>query len=665
MSSEKTSAENPAVENTSAGKLSQAQFNAEQWAAITSTARNLLVLAGAGTGKTRTIIGRAAYLIEQGVAPEKIAIITFTRRSSAEIKERLVTTCGAKASNVVTGTFHNFCMREMRSRRSWFGFDNVTVMDRDDQMQLMKLVRGKVSKKQEVPQASQLITYYSYARNTNQPLRDYLRKFTDLEGLTIDHIEKLCDDYKQRKRQASYFDYDDILHRFAKVMRENDEVRQRVSAKFEHVLVDEMQDTNPLQWLILQSLADHAHLFCVGDDAQSIYAFRGADFQNVHSFDQRVDSAETMKLELNYRSTQEILDLANWLLDKSSLEYDKHLQAHRGSGVTPSLTEFFSDYEEAEWVVNSILDRHRNGQLYQDQMVLVRSAYAARAVEGQLIERKIPYRFVGGIGLLQMAHVKDLLSCVRVAVNLRDEIGWMRFLTLWPKIGEVTATRLTDAIWDTSDMSQAVEAILAKLPKRDDVVGPLKMATKHLKKPVKALAEVAKLIAPIMEQKYERWESRAKDFKLLEKLAGRHETLESFLETYTLDPISSTEAAPEEDEDILTLITVHSAKGTEAKTCYVIAAQPGNYPHIRSINNPDEIEEERRVLYVALTRAMDELVISRHMSVGGGRASWNDPTGSHYFLDDLPSKLVTSQIVMEERGPFFDPSSYDDDDVIR
>ncbi len=642
--------------------LKEMDFNREQLTAITSDARNLLVLAGAGTGKTRTIIGRARWLVEQGVEPERIAIVTFTRRAASEIRTRLRQVSGPAATKTLMGTFHHLCLRVMSSRRKWFGFDDLTVMDRDDQTQLMRLVRGElVGKNAIVPQAAQLLSYYSYARNTNQPTADYLAKFTELDEATRQVVLKVFDAYRQRKKARAYMDYDDILHRFAKVLHDDAKVRKRVCSRYDHVLVDEMQDTNPLQWLILESFAEYCHLFCVGDDAQSIYAFRGADFRNVHSFDDRLENSRTLKLEQNYRSTQPILDVANWLLAQSPLSYDKSLQAVRGDGDKPQLMDFNSDLDEAEWIVDKIKQRHLEGSSWSENMILCRTAYSARPVEAELIQEKVPYRFVGGMSLLQMAHVRDLLAVLRTQVNFRDELAWIRYLTLWPKIGEVTAARIVEKVAAQSDDESASQALAMALSKRPEVFElPLRLRG-LLEQPTKAIEVTRELLEPLLQPRYNNWDQRKRDLVLLERLAENHRTLSGFLETYTLDPISASEVTPEEqtDDGLVTLITVHSAKGTECEVCFVPAAQPGNYPHSRSLEDADAIEEERRVLYVALTRAKDELHISRHLSRGYGRTSWNAAAGAHYFLANLPSGLVSSQA-----RNLLATRDYWDDDVI-
>jgi DNA helicase II / ATP-dependent DNA helicase PcrA len=645
------------------------EFNEEQLQAIHCSARHLLVLAGAGTGKTRTIIGRAAQLIRSGCSPKRIAVITFTRRAAAEIRHRLNQDVGETHKGIVAGTFHNFCLREMSAHRSWFGLDEITVMDADDQSQLMKLVRAEIVGKRKdssVPQSPQLLNYYSYARNTNQPIREYLKHFTELEDENIDVVLRIFDGYKDRKRAAGYVDFDDILHRFAKVMKQETEICQRIASSYDHVLVDEMQDTNPLQWLILESLATHVQLFCVGDDAQSIYAFRGADFRNVHSFAQRVPDAQVLKLELNYRSTQEILDVSNWLLTQSPLKYNKKLTAFRGPGNPPIQVITDTEDEEAEWVAEYIVKQHQQGTAWQEQMVLCRTAYSARPLEAELIRRKIPYRFIGGIGLLQMAHIKDLLSALRIVVNHQDELAWMRYLMMWPRIGEVTAAKLVGQLRVCEVPPAAVER-LQMLSGRPEITNPLRDSLENMHSPSVCIENLIRSLEELLSQRYDNWDQRKRDCQLIVRLAQKHKSVQSFLDAYALDPVSASEVDAT-DDDLLTLITVHSAKGTEAKICYVIAAQSGNYPHSRSLENEDDIEEERRVLYVALTRAQDQLVISRHMISRGSWNSWKQPQTC--FLDDLPGKLVQRRIPTNS-GVGYSPhrkkkysADYWDDDVI-
>ena len=603
--------------------------------------KHILVLAGAGTGKTTTIMARAEFLLRKGVDPKRILLLTFTRRSAKEMTNRLYASIGAAANQISTGTFHHYCLMTMQMMPDKFQINNFTVIDRDDQNSLMKLARaGYVKKKEKFPKASQLVNIYSYARNTNIGISEYLSKFTEYDAETKDQILKVFLDYDKRKQQNRYLDFDDILYRFAEKLHKDSSIRNYLRSRYDHILVDEMQDTNPLQWLILDGLKDPAKLFCVGDDAQSIYAFRGADFRNVHSFQDRVPDSVVLKLEENYRSTQEILDVSNWLLKESPLEYNKNLKSHRGKGTKPILKKFFDDLSEAKWIAEDLIKRHEKGSSWNDHMILTRTAWGSRSVEAMLIEKKIPYVFIGGTSFLQASHVKDLLCLVRAAASKDDEIAWIRYLTLWPKIGEVTALRMIKSIKEKGTMDEALNLLSGKLKNdQQKIIDGPKAVLKYWDEPTKALQAGASFLEPILSERYDNWEVRKKDFDLLVKLAERFRNLMRFIETYTLDPITSTAATRSENEDVVTIITVHSAKGTESPVCYVIRVEPGMYPHMRSVGKQDEEEEERRTLYVAMTRAKDDLILTR----SGGQSWYSYSRGNDeaaYFLSDVPDDLL-------------------------
>src|SRR5262249_14706875 len=272
-----------------------------------------------------------------------------------------------------------------------------------------------------------------------------------------DQIAKIMLGYEEKKRERRYLDYDDILDIVAQRLELSPDTRNWISSLYDHILIDEMQDTNPLQWKLISPLKERVTLYCVGDDAQSIYGFRGADFRNVHSFSSRVPGSVILKLEDNYRSTQEILDVSNWLLARSPLGYDTNLRAERGNGKKPQLHTFSNEYEEATWVADDLLKRREEGAEWRNHMILVRSAYAARALQASLLAKNIPYVFIGGIKLLESAHVRDLLSVLRLVANPRDEIGWIRFLTLWEGVGDVTASRLIDRIMLADDLEKCLD----------------------------------------------------------------------------------------------------------------------------------------------------------------------------------------------------------------
>jgi DNA helicase II / ATP-dependent DNA helicase PcrA len=412
--------------------------------------------------------------------------------------------------------------------------------------------------------------------------------------------------------------------------------------------------------LILEGLRDPARLFCVGDDAQSIYAFRGADFRNVHRFAEMIPGAEILRLQENYRSKQEILDLANWLLGESPLEYDRKLEAVRGSGRKPVILDFDSDLEEAAWIAGDLIERHDAGAVWADHMIIARAGWSARATEAALIEKKIPYRYVGGTRLFQAAHVKDVLCMVRCVASILDEIAWMRYLTLWPGVGEKTASSLTSelAALGNPTPERILELLGTRCGRNPAMVEGLERVASAWKRPREAVAAACEALDGILEIRYPRWDARKRDLELLIRLSARHGTIEAFLETYALDPLTSSMVARLEEEDCVTLITAHSAKGTEAPVCYLVKAEPGQYPHVRSLGDGDAVEEERRVLYVAVTRARDRLYLTRSLGrVRPGRGWGLFPDGPQgyasddYFLSCIPAGLVETGFGREPGPP--------------
>lgn len=637
------------------------KLNKQQTDAVECPACHALVDSGAGTGKTATIIGRAAYLIKTGVKPERILMMAFTRRAAKEMTGRLDKKIGSSAGKIMAGTFHHFCLYWIRRMAKFFGLEEATVIDRDDQSQLMKLARAEHKIEDTIfPQAKELCNFYSYARNTNQSIRGYLEKFTDYDENTITTIIKVFDGYEKRKRLNKYLDFDDILFHFADRLHKNPDLRKRLRGYYDHILVDEMQDTNPIQWRILDGLRDPAVLFCVGDPAQSIFAFRGADFENVNSFSERIHDSNILRLEMNYRSTQEILDLSNWLLEQAPLNYNKKLQAHRGRGIKPKLIDFESDIDEGKWVAKDLIARHETGASWKDHMIITRTAYASRPVEAAMIEKEIPYRFVGGTSFLQAAHMKDLLCLIRAAISNLDELAWIRYLTLWPRIGDVTAHRLINKIRQLKTPKEVMKCLENEKKTVPEIVKGIELVLEYWNSPSIAIKNAANFLSPILENKYDRWENRKKDFDLMVRLTRNFKSLPSVIETYTLDPISSTEAERLEKEDIVTLITAHSAKGTEAPVCYLIRVEPGIYPHVRSFGDKNAEEEERRVLYVAMTRAMNELIITRsctrygRLVFHGGFTAYNSNNRTAYFLENVPDSFVDMEAIGFDTNRFSD-----------
>lgn len=650
-------------------------LNDSQRRAATFEGKHLLVLAGAGTGKTKTIVAHAEYLLNNGVEPNKIAIVSFTRKSAREIAERLkLSVSGNMNKNAITGkTFHSWCNEIMHQYPEHFPHHSFTPLDEDDRLSAFALAIGRNLKDSTTEKIKKetIAAVYSYAVNTLCSLTDaifhiryvnsdkddeQIKKRVEEDKLIIAPIIKKYIEYKKERR---YMDYDDMLNVVAQVMEKNESVRTTVTTRYVHVLVDEMQDTNPLQYKLLRCFTEKSHLFCVGDDAQSIYAFRGADFKTIHSFVDAVPQSELQKLELNYRSTQEILDLSNWVLAQSPLNYNKNLTADRGKGEKPQLIHIEDDWEEADTVTDTILQTLADGGTYSDSMVLGRSGWSLSKVEGACLTKKIPYVKLGGTSLMQSAHVRDVVSAMRIAANIYDEIAWIRYLQLWQHIGTATAAKIITEIITLDNFEQMMDRLQLSGFKglNADVLNTLKNIRKFINNPSKAMHEAVNQMKETLEKKYsEEWSYRAADFEVLQEVAKGTGTITEFITEYVLDPKAETtfKFGKETEEDVVTLSTIHSAKGLEAKTVHILNVNPYNYPSPRTLKQGgDAVEEERRCLYVALTRAKDSLYLYRFTRSLHTQSSENDKEQSNlYFLNGLPTDLVTIKINGREQKDF-------------
>ena len=619
-------------------KLNESQLEAVNYAGD----KHLMLLAGAGSGKTRTIISRVTKLLSDGVPAERIALLTFTRRAAAEIQERLSIQHYEGSRRIMMGTFHYFSLLLIRGYPQFFGNRRYSLIDADDQESLMKFARGKNENPNiKLPKAGELLKKLSYISNSFKKVDSYLEEYDYMDTDQINTVERIFLNYRKLKEEGNYLDFDDLLLMLQMTLEEDEVFRQKIKSLFDYVLIDETQDTNPLQWRIIQSLINPAKLFCVGDDAQSIYAFRGADFRNVHEFSNRIKNSEVLKLEKNYRSTQEILDLANFILDQSSLNYDKHLEAFRGQGEKPELVTFHDKGDEAEWIASDAMRVYNEQGSWKSMMVLTRTAFSARYLESIFIARDIPYKFIGGVSLLKAAHIKDVLSFLRAVNSVNDTLAWVRFCSCWPRLGEKTSVKLAAQIADCSSPSEALEKIPKLYPKHSEMFLAVSQLLAFSKRDIGTqISQAVKIMEPLLETRYsDNWEMRKKDFDVLINISIKFENIAEFIETYTLEPISNSTATQLEVDDVVSIITVHSAKGTEAPVCYIIQSQMGNFPHSRSLGNYDNEEEERRILYVAVTRAKDRLILTRSNDSannfwGGGlnQASCRENT---YFLEGV------------------------------
>ena len=631
-------------------------LNKKQKEAVEFNGKHVLVLAGAGSGKTKTIVSRAAYLISKGVNSRNIQILSFTKKSAGEIVSRVNSTFpNSEAKSLNGNTFHSWCTSIIKSNPKVFSFHDFSVIDEDDRINVFKLICGKNKEilKATTATPAKISAIFSYALNTRKNLTEAIKKIiyegqsdVDDEIQKYKHLyAKIIKLYIDYKKEHKYLDYDDLLDGVVTALKDNDEARKYISSKYKHILVDEMQDTNPLQWALLLLFQKNSHLFCVGDDAQSIYAFRGADFKNVHSFKDRVPDSEVLYLEDNYRSTQEILDVSNWLLEQSNLNYNKKLNAVRGKGDKPILMNFDSDYDEADWIAEDLLtNKVEESKLYSDHLILSRGMFGLKKIEAVFLDKNIPYKVFGGTQLLQSKHIRDVLSALRVVANIQDEVAWIRYLQLWDGIGEAKASKFITDILKCSNIEECIESLRKQSIRNSQLIKTLE-AIKYLNnKPSEAIQKALDNMKERLRISTDNWDKREPDFKILMQMANKKTTINEFITEFILDPkLNESYIEGSEDKDCVILSTIHSAKGLEADICYVVNVSPGAYPSKISITGGDDaIEEERRCLYVALTRAKNKLVVTRNTASiqtydGGNNGE------ELYFFNKLPDDLFENK----------------------
>ena len=625
-------------------------LNEQQKYAATFNGKHLLVLAGAGTGKTRTIIARAKHLIQSGVNPKRILILSFTRKSAAEIVERISTELpSTKSEGLIGSTFHSWCMAIIQNNPDIFPQASYTLLDREDQESCFRLLCGRKwghkNKNDEKVAPKSIVDIYSYMANAQCSLSDAIRMkmYNNAPAtLNVDDDNEVLKGvivmYLDYKRSRKYIDYDDILLIVSNMNCGNCCARFHIAGLYDHILVDEMQDTNPLQYELLSSFYEDCHLFCVGDDAQSIYAFRGADFNTIHKFSEIVAGAEVCKLTINYRSTQEILDLANWVIGNSPLNYDKKLIANRGNGEKPQILHWRDEWEEAENIALNLLDEFKiHGKKWGDNLVLSRSSWGMRKVEGSLIKHKIPYRIFGGSSLMQSRHIRDVVAPMRIVSNYLDEIAWSRYLQLWEGIGPVASAKIIGKVINEKNLDDCLFSLM-EMNLQKEIADTLVQISNLQFDPANAITEALGVMFGRLKQIYkDEWEWRKDDFPILSEVAKKTGSISEFVSEYILDPQLDLYAKEGgKVDDCVILSTIHSAKGLEADNVFIVNASSKSYPTPKAVlNGEDAIEEERRCLYVALTRAKNKLRIFRDMQ----SIHIANSDEQFYFLNEIPLEL--------------------------
>lgn len=637
-----------------------AELNAQQLAAVQAPGGPVLVVAGAGTGKTRTLVYRVAYLVESGTPPEQIVLLTFTRRASREMLARASTVLDGRCNRVRGGTFHSFCLNILRDHAQHLGFPrNFSILDASDDadvIDVLRAARGLHKSGQRFPRKRTLQSIFSATVNRELPLEEILAFQYPQFMVHLDVMTELQQAYEQYKQQHGLMNYDDLLRHALELVQSNEQVRQKVATACRHVLVDEYQDTNRLQAQLVKYLAGvHNNVMVVGDDAQSIYRFRGADFRNIFAFPKEFAGARVLKLEQNYRSTQPILDLANHIMGRARQKYDKALFSKRKGDELPGLIAASDDRFESRFVCQMVLELREQGIPLNRMAVLFRSSANSFDLEVELGQRGIPYVKYGGMKLSEAAHIKDVLAHLRILENPKDAVAWNRVLQLLPGIGPKTAQELIGWITEASEDPFELEnrpfspRYVEALKELFQVLRPL------FNNPKKSLiAQLEALITyyePLLKKKYfEDYPKRQQDMDHFVALAENVTDRTTFLSSLALDPIelSALDTDPvDDDEAPLVLSTIHSAKGLEFHTVFLIHALDGIIPSGYALKEDAGVDEELRLMYVAVTRAEDNLFIS-YPVLQYRRRQGEFLSNPSRFVEGIPEHLLEPWSLIEE-----------------
>ncbi|MBI4286329.1 MAG: ATP-dependent helicase [Chloroflexi bacterium] len=600
-----------------------ADLNPRQREAVTYGNGPLLIVAGAGTGKTRTLAYRVAYLIAQGVPPERILLITFTRRAAEEMLKRATSPAASDdslARHVWGGTFHATANRLLRIYAQSAGLSpDFTILDRTDAEDCLNVVRNNLSfstKDKRFPRKSTCLDIYSRRVNGNEELEAILRRDFPWCLMWQDELNQLFREYVQRKQQQNILDYDDLLLYWYYLLQE-EALARSIGSRFDHILVDEYQDTNPIQSGILLGMRRFNNsITVVGDDAQSIYSFRSATIRNMLDFPIQFPGTRVVTLEQNYRSLRPILETTNRVIGQARERYSKELWSKRDGGQRPHLITCPDETRQDETVIRQVLEHYEQGIPLRKQAVLFRAASHSQSLELALVRHNIPFHKYGGLRFLEAAHVKDLISFLRISENPRDEMAWFRVLQLLRGVGPVTAGAAFQHVLANHGTQSSLATFKAPPAAQEEMAGLASLMgdlqSMADDRPSAQVERIGEFYLPLLERNYEDPGPRANDIEHLGELARRYDSRRQFLAELILDPPVSTgdlAGPPSRDEDWLVLSTIHSAKGLEWDVVYLIHAADGCLPSDMATGDNGQVEEELRLTYVAMTRARDFLYV--------------------------------------------------------
>jgi DNA helicase-2/ATP-dependent DNA helicase PcrA len=644
------------------------ELNEQQHAAVTAPPGPALVIAGAGSGKTRALIYRVAFLLEQGIPPECILLLTFTNKAAKEMMRRVADLLGGELSSLWGGTFHSIAARVLRRHAPALGYQpDFSILDREDAKEMLHaclVEMGIDVKAARFPKADVLADIFSLAVNKEKPVAAILKEQFDYFSSLAPQICALQQKYADRKKAANGMDFDDLLALWLKLLREHGEIRGEFERRFQFILVDEYQDTNKIQGDLIDLLASrHQNVMVVGDDSQSIYSWRGAHFLNILKFPERYPKAAVYRIETNYRSTPEILSVANAAIAANVHQFNKQLAPARPSGSKPVVVKCADGREQAAFVAQRVLQLREEGRSLRNMAVLYRSHFHALELQLELTRRNIPFSITSGIRFFEQAHIKDVAAHLKFILNPLDELAFKRIARLLEGVGAKSADKLWSAFkaaWNAAPepaptaarpaLAAALQKIASAAPKKTAVAWAQLTATIAQLEAPEIRRRASRMIQLIMEAGYEdylkeqytNYRDRREDIGQLAVFALEFETVEEFLTQLALQTAIEAEASARatRDDDQIRLSTIHQAKGLEFDVVFIIMLCDGLFPSARSVKTSDGEEEERRLFYVALTRARDELYLSYPSRRS---ASWDtDDTVQlpSRFLKELPKELI-------------------------
>lgn len=639
------------------------ELNPEQLKVVREADGPSLVLAGAGSGKTRTITYRVAYLLKNGVNPSSILLLTFTNKAAKEMLERVSGIAKGAAKGIWGGTFHSISNRILRVYGASVGLtEKFSILDQEDSRDMLKLCMKDSDldiKEKRTPSTAIIQNILSFSRNARIPVSEVVEmkypKFFEFIG-AIEGIERA---FAKRKLESNAADFDDLLLKLLELLKGNSAIKERLSRQFKYILVDEYQDTNPIQADIIDALSSvNRNVLVVGDDAQSIYSFRAATVANILDFPRRYANAKIFRLETNYRSTPEILDLANSIILNNSNQFSKRLTATRSSFAKPTLVPAANAIEEAEFVAQRILELREEGVRLPEIAVLFRATYHSQALEFELMKKDIPYDYRGGLRFFERSHIKDALAYLKIFSNPSDEVSWMRILTLGAGIGPVIAGRLVEHLRIAQSIAAAVnldfrDLLTIKAEKGWEEIKSILMALsgEKNKSPSAFLRVIAKsAYKDYLEAEYPDAEERIADLEQMAVFSERTRDLASFLSEVSLvDDFGVLRASSREiDEDgRVVLTTIHQAKGLEWDTVFLIHMTDANFPNRRALTEEGGLEEERRLFYVSATRAKRLLYLT-YPAISG--SDFLTPGAPSMFLDEINRDLLDRHEVASKYG---------------